>query len=141
MAGPAGPAAGTDRPDHRVWPDRPAEAVSAFKLYLTSGEKKQLSIAILWSLLRPLKCLQMYLHKSFAFVCVEVVGQLECTQYFSSCLPFSFDPESMHIAVTLAELFALDAWMLAGWITFGAVQRARGLTVDIVFFGLKVRFK
>ena len=25
VAGLAGPAAGTDRPDHRVWPDRPAE--------------------------------------------------------------------------------------------------------------------
>ena len=65
--------------------------------------------------------------------------KLECTQYFSNCLPFSFDPEAMHLAVTLPELFALDAWMLADWITFGAVQSARALTVDIVFLVIVLR--
>ena len=45
----------------------------------------------------------------------------------------------MHLAVTLPELFALDAWMLADWITFGAVQSARGLTVDIVFLVIVLR--
>ena len=39
------------------------EAVSALILHMSG--RKQPSIAILWSLLRLLKCLQMYLHKSF----------------------------------------------------------------------------
>jgi hypothetical protein len=47
----------------------------------------------------------------------------------------------MHVAISLAELFALDAWMLAGWITFGAVQGSRGLTVDVVFLVILLRRK
>ena len=102
------------------------EAVGALKFYLAYGKRKQPSIAILWGLLRPLQSLQMYLHESFALVCVDVVGQLACTRYFWSSLPFSFEPDAMHVAVTLADLFALDAWMLAGRITVGAVQGSRG---------------
>jgi hypothetical protein len=115
------------------------EAVNAFKMYLISREEKQPSIAILWNLLRPLMCLQMYLHTSFPLMCLDVVGRLECIQYFSTYLPFSFGPESMHTPVTLTELFALDAWMLAGWITFGAVQSARGVTKNIVFLVIVLR--
>jgi hypothetical protein len=52
------------------------EAVNAFKLYLLSPQAKLPSIAILWSLLRPLMWLQMYKHTSFPLVCEEVTGRL-----------------------------------------------------------------
>jgi hypothetical protein len=70
---------------------------------------------------------------------LQVVLRLGYIQAFKNWLPFSFDQESVHTATTLAQVFALDAWMLAGWITFGAAQSARGLTVDIVFLVIVLR--
>jgi hypothetical protein len=92
------------------------EAVSALILHMSG--RKQPSIAILWSVLRPLRCLEKYLQQRFALTCISVLGRLDCRGYLTERLPYTFPGGSKHRAFSLGELCALEEWMRAGWMTF-----------------------